>query len=101
MHKTIYLLVSFFVLSACNKKEVTLNNPIGISNLTNTTLINVSYGNNAIVPVYQSQWMKAKLNKLNVTNEYHEYTAYHGFNNTQAADVTPKLVKFFKTNINE
>jgi acetyl esterase/lipase len=52
-----------------------------------------------IVPVYQSQWMHGKLNNLNVTNEYHEYVAFHGFDNTQNQDVVSKMVTFFKTHI--
>ncbi len=53
-----------------------------------------------IVPVYQSQWMNGKLNTLNVTHEYHEYFAFHGFDNTQSEDVILKLVNFFKIHIN-
>ncbi len=49
-----------------------------------------------IVPVYQSQWMKGKLNTLGVTNQYYEYVAFHGFDNTQSDDVITKLVAFFK-----
>jgi acetyl esterase/lipase len=50
-----------------------------------------------IVPVYQSQWMNGKLNSLKVTNQYHEYLAFHSFDNTQSDDVVNKMVKFFKT----
>jgi len=53
-----------------------------------------------IVPVYQSQWMNGKLNTLNVTHEYHEYFALHGFDNTQSEDIISKLVSFFKIHIN-
>ncbi len=52
-----------------------------------------------IVPVYQSQWMNGKLNTLNVTHEYHEYFALHGFDNTQSEDVIKKLVSFFSKHI--
>jgi dipeptidyl aminopeptidase/acylaminoacyl peptidase len=52
-----------------------------------------------IVPVYQSQWMNGKLNTLNVTHEYHEYLAFHSFDNTQSEDVISKMVKFFNTNL--
>lgn len=52
-----------------------------------------------IVPVYQSQWMHGKLNTLGVTNEYYEYVAFHGFDNTQSDDIINKLVAFFKTHI--
>ncbi len=52
-----------------------------------------------IVPVYQSQWMNGKLGTLNVTHEYHEYLAFHGFDNAQSEDVISKMVTFFKTNL--
>ena len=52
-----------------------------------------------IVPVYQSQWMNAKLGSLNVIHEYHEYFAFHSFDNAQADDVTSKMVNFFKANL--
>ena len=52
-----------------------------------------------IVPVYQSQWMNAKLNTLNVPHEYHEYIAFHGFDGTQSQNVTTKLVAFFKVHL--
>jgi acetyl esterase/lipase len=53
-----------------------------------------------IVPVYQSQRFKGQLNKMNVKNEYHEYIAFHSFDNTQSSDVIKKMVAFFKTNCN-
>jgi len=52
-----------------------------------------------IVPVYQSQWMNGKLNTLNVTHEYHEYIAFHSFDNVQSEDVINKLVSFFSVHI--
>lgn len=52
-----------------------------------------------IVPVYQSQWMNGKLGTLNVTHQYHEYLAFHGFDNTKLDDVAAKMVAFFKTNL--
>jgi acetyl esterase/lipase len=53
-----------------------------------------------IVPVYQSQWMNGKLNSFGVANQYHEYIAFHSFDNTQSDDVINKLVTFFKAHIN-
>lgn len=50
-----------------------------------------------IVPVYQSQWLHNKLNTLGVANQYHEYIAFHSFDNTQTDDVINKLIAFFKT----
>lgn len=52
-----------------------------------------------IVPVYQSQWMNSKLNALGVTHQYHEYIAFHSFDNTQSDDVINKLVAFFQTHL--
>nr|MBS0036953.1 alpha/beta hydrolase [Saprospiraceae bacterium] len=52
-----------------------------------------------IVPVYQSQWMHGKLNSLGVVNEYHEYLAFHSFDNNQSNEVITKLVRFFKEHI--
>ena len=49
-----------------------------------------------IVPLYQSQWMSGKLKNLGVPNEYHEYPAFHGFDEAQSSDVASKLVAFFK-----
>lgn len=52
-----------------------------------------------VVPVYQSQWMHGKLNSLGVINEYHEYIAFHSFDNNQSDEVITKLVVFFKQHI--
>lgn len=52
-----------------------------------------------VVPPYQSQWMRSKLNSLGVTNEYHEYPlASHAFDN-EKDDAMNKLVAFFKTHV--
>jgi acetyl esterase/lipase len=57
----------------------------------------IFHGNlDPIVPVYQSQWMQGKLNSLGVPNQYHEYIAFHSFDNNQSDDVINKLVAFFK-----
>jgi len=52
-----------------------------------------------IVPVYQSRWMHGKLNDLEVVNEYHEYLAFHSFDDTQSSDVLNKIVIFFKVHL--
>lgn len=49
-----------------------------------------------IVPLYQSQWLRGRLNTLGVTNEYYEYLDGHGFNYTNTADAMDKAVAFFK-----
>ena len=50
----------------------------------------------AIVPLYQSQWLRGRLNTLGVTNEYYEYLDGHGFNYANTADAMDKAVAFFK-----
>ncbi len=60
----------------------------------------IFHGNlDPIVPVYQSQWLHSKLTAQGITNEYYEYLAFHGFDNTQSDDVISKLVAFFKTHL--
>lgn len=62
----------------------------------------IFHGNlDPIVPVYQSQWMNSKLKSLGVKCEYHEYVAFHGFDDAQSSEVITKLVTFFKAHINE
>lgn len=52
-----------------------------------------------IVPLYQSQWLNARLNHLNVPHEYYEYFDGHGFNQTNNLNCIDKTVSFFKRNI--
>ncbi len=52
-----------------------------------------------IVPLYQSQWMRARLNTLGVTNEYYEYLDGHGFNTTNTDDAMKKTVTFLKNHL--
>jgi acetyl esterase/lipase len=52
-----------------------------------------------IVPLYQSQWMRAQLNTLGVPNEYYEYADGHGFNNTNTEDAMNKTVTFLKAHL--
>lgn len=53
----------------------------------------------AVVPVYQSQWMRGRLNTLGVPNEYHEYIDGHGFNNSNTSDAMDKTVTFLKNHL--
>lgn len=67
---------------------------------TNSQPTIIFHGNlDPIVPVYQSQWMAGKLNNLGVSHQYHEYLAFHSFDNAQSNDVINKLVAFFKMHI--
>jgi len=52
-----------------------------------------------IVPLYQSQWMRGRLNTLAVPNEYYEYVDGHGFNNTNTDDAMNKTVTFLKAHL--
>lgn len=72
------------------------------SNISPTTQPTIIFHGNLdpIVPVYQSQWLHGNLNSLGITNEYHEYVAFHGFNDTQSDDVITKMVNFFKRYLN-
>jgi len=49
-----------------------------------------------IVPVYQSQWMHARLDSLQVPNAYHEYFAFQSFDAAQNEDAVNKTVQFFR-----
>ncbi len=60
----------------------------------------IFHGNlDPIVPVYQSQWLHGKLRNLGVPVEYHEYIAFHSFDNTQSDDVINKMITFFKIHL--
>lgn len=60
----------------------------------------IFHGNlDPIVPVYQSQWLHGKLRNLGVPVEYHEYIAFHSFDNTQSDDVINKMIAFFKIHL--
>jgi acetyl esterase/lipase len=52
-----------------------------------------------IVPLYQSQQLRARLNTLGVPNEYYEYLDGHGFNNTNTDDAMNKTVAFLKAHL--
>ncbi len=52
-----------------------------------------------IVPAYQSQLLKQKLDELGVANEYHEYTDFHGFTETNNTESVEKTIQFFKKHL--
>jgi len=52
-----------------------------------------------IVPLYQSQQLRARLNTLGVANEYYEYVDGHGFNTTNTDDAMNKTVAFLKAHL--
>lgn len=52
-----------------------------------------------IVPIYQSQWLKARLTELNIPFQYVEYVDFHGFNDENYKDCVKKTVAFFKNHL--
>jgi acetyl esterase/lipase len=52
-----------------------------------------------IVPLYQSQQFKGRLNSLGVPNEYYEYPDGHGFNISNTDDAMNKTVAFLKSHL--
>ena len=53
-----------------------------------------------IVPLYQSQQLRSRLNTLGVPNEYYEYLLDgHGFNTTNTDDAMNKTVAFLKSHL--
>jgi acetyl esterase/lipase len=52
-----------------------------------------------IVPMYQSQYLHGLLTASGVPNAFHQYLAYHGFDNAQSDDVAKKMVTFMKSHI--
>jgi acetyl esterase/lipase len=49
-----------------------------------------------IVGTYHSTWLKARLDSLNVPNQYHEYLDNHGFTPENYTNSVEKMVLFFK-----
>ncbi|QHW01104.1 alpha/beta hydrolase [Spirosoma endbachense] len=49
-----------------------------------------------VVPIYQSQWLHAKLIAKKVPNDYYEYLDGHGFSETNNKDCMAKTVAFFQ-----
>ncbi len=52
-----------------------------------------------VVPIYQSQWLKAKLEDLSIPYQYVEYVDFHGFNEQNNSDCIKKTVAFFKEHL--
>ena len=60
----------------------------------------ILHGNlDVVVPLYQSQWLRGRLNTLGVPNEYYEYFDGHGFNYTNTSDAMDKTVAFLKNHL--
>ncbi len=75
------------------------NSPYSVATASSKPTI-IFHGNlDLVVPLYQSQWMRARLNTLGVVNEYYEYFDGHGFNYTNTADAMDKAISFFKLHL--
>ncbi len=72
------------------------NSPYSVATVQSKPTIIFHGTLDVIVPLYQSQWLRGRLNTLGVTNEYYEYLDGHGFNYTNTADAMDKAVAFFK-----
>jgi len=60
----------------------------------------IFHGNlDPIVPLYQSQWLRAKLTELNIPHQYVEYSDFHGFNDANNKDCIKKTILFFKEHL--
>ena len=72
-----------------------------IETVTSTSKPTIIFHGNLdfVVPIYQSQWFKSKLDQLGVPNEYHEYTDFHGFTVENNSDCVNKTVAFFKKHL--
>ena len=75
------------------------NSPYGVVTAQSKPTIIFHGTLDAVVPLYQSQWMRGRLNTLGVKNEYYEYFDGHGFNGTNSSDCITKTVAFFKNNL--
>lgn len=77
------------------------NSPYRQLNAANAKPTIIFHGTvDVIVPLYQSQWLSAKLKTLGVKNEYYEYPLDgHGFNSTNNQDCVNRTVSFFKGNM--
>lgn len=85
--------------SAWNEPLYDSNSPYSVATAQSKPTI-IFHGNlDVIVPLYQSQWLNARLNTLGVVNQYYEYFDGHGFNYTNTADAMDKSIAFFKAHL--
>lgn len=75
------------------------NSPYAVATAQSKPTIIFHGSLDAIVPLYQSQWMQGRLNSLGVPNEYHEYLDGHGFNYSNTDDAMNKAVAFLKSHL--
>lgn len=85
--------------SAWNEPLYASNSPISVASAQSKPTIIFHGTADAIVPLYQSQWLKGQLTTLGVTNEYYEYFDGHGFNYTNTSNAIEKSVAFFKKHL--
>ncbi|MEO6914833.1 MAG: alpha/beta hydrolase [Chitinophagaceae bacterium] len=75
------------------------NSPLSVATAQTKPTIIFHGTLDVIVPIYQSQWLRARLISLGVKNEYYEYIDGHGFNYFNAADAIDKSINFFKQHL--
>lgn len=75
------------------------NSPYSVATAQSKPTIIFHGALDVIVPLYQSQWMRAQLNTLGVPNEYYEYFDGHGFNYSNTDDAMNKTVAFLKAHL--
>jgi acetyl esterase/lipase len=75
------------------------NSPFSVANTQSKPTIIFHGTLDVIVPLYQSQWMRAQLNTLGVPNEYYEYLDGHGFNYANTDEAMSKTVAFLKAHL--
>jgi len=85
--------------SAWNVPFYDSNSPFSVANGQSKPTIIFHGTLDAIVPLYQSQWLRGQLTTLGVANEYYEYFDGHGFNYTNSADAMDKSITFFKRHL--
>ncbi|MBK7432423.1 MAG: alpha/beta hydrolase [Chitinophagaceae bacterium] len=85
--------------TAWNVPVYQANSPFSTATATSRPTIIFHGTIDVIVPLYQSQWLRGRLNSIGVPNEYYEYLDGHGFNTGNTDDAMNKTVNFFKTHL--
>jgi acetyl esterase/lipase len=97
--QSVQTILTRFNNSAWNEPLYDSNSPYSVATAQSKPTIIFHGTLDVVVPLYQSQWMQAKLISLGVTNEYYEYLDGHGFNYTNTADAMTKAVVFLKNHL--
>lgn len=97
--KNISELLTIYNGESWNTTLYSANSPLAVVNAQSKPTIIFHGTLDPIVPLYQSQLLKGKLNTLNVPYEYKEYLDFHGFNETNTSDAVERAVSFFKAHL--